>query len=824
MLAEAILDGLNEQQSEAVQATEGPVLVLAGAGSGKTRVLVHRVAWLIGACGIPPEAILAVTFTNKAAGEMRERVEKLLGPDAAGLWVTTFHSACVRILRRDVAHLGYSRGFAIYDTEDSLGVVKEALRRLSLDPKLNDPRRLRWRIDQWKNAGILPARAGEMADDLDDELASEVYATYQRLLAENNALDFGDLLVQTVELFKRFPDVLGHYRRRWQYVLVDEYQDTNRVQYELVQQLSAEHGNVCVVGDADQCLPPGTRVTTPAGPRAIDELKAGDEVIAGSGWGKSHRVRIEKVMARHFEGDLVRVGLRSGKVFEATTNHICFGRIDPLEGMHYVYLMWRRDKGFRIGATSGVRSDSSGRLKNGIQVRTNQEVADATWILHACRDLGEARYHELLYSAKYGIPTLVFHVRGRRMAVDQGWVDRLFQEVDTESRARRLMSDLQLDPRFPHHRPNAVVRGDLCRRFVWFTMFGDPRPHQVRPWHEHRVQIVTSDESLREKARASFPVREGRRGTWRIETSRKDYDQGLELAEDICALDDLDLVSRARLTPDKPFHFMPASHLRVGMAVPVLDDGRVVEDVVESVRRIGYSGDVYDLSIPDLRNFAAEGVLVHNSVYRWRGADIRNILDFERDYPEARIIKLERNYRSTQPILDGATGVVSNNRSRHDKKLWTDREGGAPIRLYEAMDDRDEAAFVVRQILSQARGNGRPFGHFAVFYRTNAQSRAFEDELLKYDVPYVIVGGPAILRARRGEGRAGLPAGAGQRERRGRAAPHRQPPHARDRARDARQGEHLGPGARRRRCCRACGRSPPARRGGPCPRCAPSWT
>jgi DNA helicase-2/ATP-dependent DNA helicase PcrA len=381
VLAPSILEGLNPEQRLAATTTEGPLLVLAGAGSGKTRVLVHRIAYLIGVCGIPAEGILAVTFTNKAAGEMRERVHKLLGPAAEGLWVTTFHSACVRILRRDIGHLGMSRGFVIYDEDDSLGVIKEALRRHGLDPKTNEPRRLRWRIDQWKNAGLLPAQVAERATDLDDELASEVYTTYQRLLVEANALDFGDLILQTTELLERFPAVAAWYRRRWQYVLVDEYQDTNRVQYKLVGQVAREHRNLCVVGDADQ------------------------------------------------------------------------------------------------------------------------------------------------------------------------------------------------------------------------------------------------------------------------------------------------------------------------------------------------------------------------SIYKWRGADVRNILDFEQDYPDAKVVKLERNYRSTQSILDGATAVVRHNRGRKEMRMFTEQEGGEPIRLYQAVDDRDEAQFVIREILRAVREKGRAFGECAIFYRTNAQSRPFEEELLKYDVPYAVVGG-----------------------------------------------------------------------------------
>jgi DNA helicase-2/ATP-dependent DNA helicase PcrA len=379
--AHALLEGLNAEQQRAVETVEGPLLVLAGAGSGKTRVLTHRIAYLVGVCGIPADGILAVTFTNKAAGEMRERVQKLLGPTVPDPWVATFHSTCVRILRRDINHLGYSRGFVNYAQADGLGVVKDALQRHGMDPKSNDPRRLLWRIDEWKNAGAGPAAAAANATDLESERAAEIYLTYQRLLVDANALDFNDLLVKTTELFERFPEVLAFYRRRWQYVMVDEYQDTNRVQYKLIRQIAGDHRNLCVVGDPDQ------------------------------------------------------------------------------------------------------------------------------------------------------------------------------------------------------------------------------------------------------------------------------------------------------------------------------------------------------------------------SIYAWRGADIRNILDFESDYPDCQSVKLERNYRSTQPILAGASGVVSRNVDRKSKELYTDRKGGKLIRVYEAADDRDEAQYVVRGILAEVRGNDRVGGDFAIFYRTNAQSRIFEEELLKYDLPYVIVGG-----------------------------------------------------------------------------------
>ena len=380
-LAESIFQGLNPAQKEAVESTEGPLLVLAGAGSGKTRVLTSRIAYLIGVLGIPADQILAVTFTNKAAGEMKERVEKLLGPAARDISIGTFHSIGVRILRRDIGHLARSRGFVIYDDADSIGVIKDVLKAEGMDPKVHDPRRIRWQIDQWKNAGLLPPAAAGHAKDLDEELIASLYAKYQRKLADAEALDFGDLLLLTAELFRSHPRVLEYYRQKYSYVLIDEYQDTNGVQYGLIGQLAAGHRNLCVVGDPDQ------------------------------------------------------------------------------------------------------------------------------------------------------------------------------------------------------------------------------------------------------------------------------------------------------------------------------------------------------------------------SIYAWRGADIRNILDFEKDYTDAKVIKLEQNYRSTQPILSGASAVIANNTDRKDKELFTDQEGGSPIRFYEAEDDREEAQFVIRNLLNANRSEDIPFKHMAILYRTNAQSRSFEEELLKYDVPYTIVGG-----------------------------------------------------------------------------------
>lgn len=372
------MNSLNPQQLEAVHHTEGPLLILAGAGSGKTRVITHRIAHLIQQHRVPPWNILAVTFTNKAAGEMRERVERLLHLPTQGLWISTFHSACLRILRQSIEVLGFSRDFVIYDDDEQQTLLKQCLKEFDFNDKAFPVRGVAARINAAKNELIGPNDFPTA--DFFSERVQKIYALYQEKLRRNQALDFGDLIWCCVELFRKHPVVLSEYQRRFRYILIDEYQDTNQAQYTWVKLLVAAHQNVCVVGDEDQ------------------------------------------------------------------------------------------------------------------------------------------------------------------------------------------------------------------------------------------------------------------------------------------------------------------------------------------------------------------------SIYRWRGAQIDNILNFERDYPGTKSIKLEQNYRSTQTILSLATRVVEHNQGRKGKVLWTAQQGGEPGLVYSAQDEREEASFVVARILDLAQ-KGVRYDHCAIFYRTNAQSRSFEDELRRHRIPYVIFGG-----------------------------------------------------------------------------------
>jgi len=608
---ERLLEDLNPAQREAVTAGDGPLLVLAGAGSGKTRVIAYRIAWLIGVQGVSPRNVVAVTFTNKAAEEMARRVDDLLLP--VGLkapLIATFHSACVRMLRQHGSFIGLPAHFVIYDEDDRLALVKECMKEGELADRAFTPAAAVHRISYLKNQMVSVAEALRDARGPWEQKAALVYSRYEKRIREVGAVDFDDLLLLTGRLLEEIPEVLAWYRGLWRHVLVDEYQDTNRAQYKIIRLLTGEHRNICVVGDPDQCVVDGTMIETPEGPRPVEHIREGDHVVAAAGWGSTGPARVEAVRRSHFDGIVVSIKTDDGRELRATPNHILFARI-----------------GNAWGATS--------------------------------------------------------------------------------------------------------------HNVVHFTMFGDPRP---RGWHEHRIHLVSSDQGLWEAVSLIARPRPGQRRTWRIETSRKDYDKGLEFARSLCQVADLEVVRRARLTPNKAFQFMPASHVRPGMLVPIVESGKVREVRVASMELHGYQGFVYDLTVENLRNYGAGGLVVHNSIYKWRGADIRNILDFERDFPGTRVVRLEQNYRSTQRVLVLASAVIAHNVQRKDKSLWTMNPEGEKARLYRAWDEHEEANFVAQAILG-LRSEAVSWDGVAVFYRTNAQSRVLEDALRRARIPYAIVGG-----------------------------------------------------------------------------------
>lgn len=745
-----LLKGLNPQQQQAVTASDGPVLVLAGPGSGKTRVLTHRVAWLVQERNVAPWRICAVTFTNKAAREMRERLERLLDPSAArSLTLGTFHAICARILRREAKAAGVPRDYVIFDADDQLRLVRQAIRDLNLDEKRYAPGMVHAAISRAKNE-LIPPEAYDTGSYY-GEVVRRIYERYQALLAANNALDFDDLLMVTVRTFAENPAVLVKYQERYRHVLVDEFQDTNQAQYVLVRQLTGLHHNLFCVADEDQCVIEGTLILTADGQQPVEGLSPQSPIRVAAGRGATMDTSNWERRSRQYEGPVIQITTRRGYSVVATPNHMMFARMGDNADAFYVYLMYKRDMGYRIGHVQSARQDGIyGVPITGLAVRGNQEKADKMWILKVCKNRAEAIFWEQYFAFEYGIPTTVFFTAGRKMGIDQSLIDELYGRIDTASRAERLMADLYISPAHPHHRPKGIAGNRQPERIaIQVRMFGDCRRTDISPWNAHRVYINTSDPLLKQKMiERGYNPGPGRRGTWKLGWSNLDYGAMLRLAEEISRIGGgLEIAYSAFLTDTqtlggvtRKYDLHPASHIHPGMVVPVEVNGRIEDDEVVRVDWQEYSGAVYDINVDKVHTYIANGIVVHNSIYAWRGADYRNIRRLRDDHPDLVTILLEQNYRSTQTILDAARAVIRHNPDRTDKALFTKRGRGLKITVHEAYDQDDEAEFVVNTIAYLTTHERVRPGDCAIMYRTNAQSRAIEDAFIRAGMPYKLVG------------------------------------------------------------------------------------
>ena len=618
---EALLSGLNDPQQEAVTYGEGPLLILAGAGSGKTRVLTHRIAYLVATDAAKPNEILAITFTNKAAAEMRDRAELLVGRRVRAMWVMTFHAACARMLRAHADKLGYTRRFTIYDQADARRLIKRCLDELGIDPKRFTPGAIHHQISDAKNKLRDADSYAQMVGSFFEQTVADVYRAYERELHRMNAMDFDDLLVRAVNVLELFQEVRDHYAGTFRHVLVDEYQDTNHAQYRWLQLLAEERRNLMVVGDDAQCLVAGTQVTMADGSsRAIEDVRVGDLVLSGFGDGSFRSARVMRVHSSS-RADGVAITLRSGRRLASTPEHTHFA------GHHTLYNAANAAPG---GPRDHISMPDmlmwSGRERRGDFAALSRSRVEVT----------------LCAGEREGLPV-------HRLAV---------------------------------HRENGAgfdgLTSDMGRI-------------------EDVAGAVAGDSTDAIWLRASARLGAG----------------GGELP------------------------FTPASRVEPGM---LMFDERGGYDVVESVERVELPAPVYDLDIARTHNFIANGIVTHNSIYGFRGADIRNILEFEDTFPDAHVVKLEQNYRSTQTILDAANAVIRNNRGQKPKSLWTDLGQGDPIKIRELEDEHAEARFVTGEV-QRLLDEGVSRAEVAVFYRTNAQSRVLQDTLVRADIPYQVIGG-----------------------------------------------------------------------------------
>jgi DNA helicase II / ATP-dependent DNA helicase PcrA len=734
---EALLAVLNPAQREAVSAPPAHRLVLAGAGSGKTRVLTHRVAWLVAREDVSPHSILAVTFTNKAAAEMRGRIEQLINVPIRAMWVGTFHGIAHRMLRLHWKEAKLPQNFQILDADDQVRLVKRVLKALELPDDKYPPKTVAGWISSQKEEGLRASMLGEGTDFTQRQFI-RVYKAYEEQCEKSGVVDFSELLLRAYEICRDEPDIQQHYRRRFRHILVDEFQDTNKLQYLWLKVLAGPEGVMFAVGDDDQCLPAGTRVTMADGSaRAIERIKAGDQVLSAHGSGSFKPATVTEVRTAGRPAELVEITTRGGARLLSTPEHTHFAGylLGETPQLHFTYLMHRRGVGFRLG-TSQVYTRGQVKPKVGFEQRCLQEHADAAWVLGTHDSPNEARLHEHQLSLRYGIPMLPFVPRKGKtrngLVHDAVLIRRLFESLDTESAARRLLSDLGLEPDRPHHRPGSR---NSSRRNIVVTLCGDRRG--TAPMH--RISIAGNDVAGRAVlSAAGFSIRPAKAGSasWRFETCRKDFGELMRIAEKARKLLKGELALYARLGP-RSLPFVRAAAVRVGMAV-LAGDGRF--DVVTGVRRVRSKAAVYDLNIAHTHNFIANGLVTHNSIYSWRGARVENMVRLEKDFPGCEVVRLEQNYRSTGTILKAANGLIGRNSGRLGKNLWTDSGEGEPIQLYAAFNEYDEAEFVVNRMKEHLDGRCR-HSDLAVLYRMGAQSRVLEEALIRARLPYRIHGG-----------------------------------------------------------------------------------
>jgi len=714
----ALLETLNEEQRAAVTAPIGPILVLAGAGSGKTRVLTHRAAWLILERGVSPHGLMAVTFTNKAASEMRGRIETLLGMPADALWIGTFHGLSHRMLRRHWREARLPQSFQILDEDDQQRLVRRIIREQQLDEQRWVPREVQGFINSNKDEG----RRSKKLEDRNDPTRRQfikLYTLYEARCEQAGVVDFAELLLRSFEVLRDVPDLGSYYRERFRHLLVDEFQDTNGIQYDWLKQLIGKTGAAFVVGDDDQCLAAGTPVTMGDGTtRPIEAVLPGELVMSSYGRGDFRPATVTERFVKPRRGTMICIHLRSGRVLKSTPEHTHFAGyvLGETPQTYFLYLMHRQGIGYRLG--------------------TSQERADAAWIIRTHATENQARLDETLCSLRYGLPTLPFVPRKGRalngLVHDAQLIAEVFASIDTSEAAMRLLEDAGLDPDRPHHYPRGR---NSRRRNIVITLCGNRRgPHPM-----HRISMVGVDgkdaatlEALGLNVRSAGSSKK----SWRFETVRSNFGDIMSIARRIREnFDDARYVLQGHML-ERSLPFVAASSIRPGMVMAT--ESREF-DVVERIEREECGGEVYDLNVDRTHNFIANGVITHNSIYRWRGARVENMQHFRREFG-ATVYRLEQNYRSTAVILAAANAVIARNTDRMGKELWTAAKGGEPIRVYAAYNERDEADFVIDRIREHER-RGLSLSAAAVLYRSNAQSRAFEEALMAARIPYRVYGG-----------------------------------------------------------------------------------
>lgn len=768
---------LNKEQLEAIKHENGPLLVIAGAGTGKTTVITERIKYLIESKLAAPSEILALTFTEKASREMEERVDVALPYGYTQMWISTFHSFCDRVLRREALHIGYDPKYKLMTQAETVQLLRRNLFKFDLNyfrplgnptkfiggmiqhfSRLQDenitPREyLDWVRKKKRKVEISEEERFEMEKWL--ELAN-AYKIYEELKVKEGFLDFGDLVVKTIKLFRERPNILKEYQKQFKYILIDEFQDTNYAQNELSLLLSKSHKNITVVGDDDQCLPPDAKISTLGKDIKIKDIKVGDSVLTAVGKGHTSVSKVIRVFKKVRTTRFLTFKTEGGKKVEVTDNHKMFCFLPAhydLRDWHFVYIMYHTNLGWRIGVTNNLPQ----RLRL-------ERHADKIIGIGSYKTDEEAKFFEAYYSAKYGIPTVTFTPRPKQ-AIAGELLTRLFEDIDTRSNVLRLAHDLKIELDSPQFLVGAVTRGETRRVKINFEMCARnyrSKTHKDgfvgNPSVLHQVSLETSNSEILNRLQgAGISLLKARKGK-RVRKNFADLKEAWSFVEKLERITGGIIDKRFKIGRFNdvylPARIVPASQVFPGMYLPILKGKEIqYEKIVSREEKIKKS-ETYDLEIEKTHNFIADGVVVHNSIYRFRGAAVSNIVQFRKNFPKVKIVVLTKNYRSTQGILDKSYNLIQNNNpdrleaiEKIDKKLVSTKKiKGDGIGFIHVARVENEGDIVAKKIKDLIKREKRNYRDFAILVRANNHAEPFTRALSRNGVPYQFLGPGRLFR------------------------------------------------------------------------------
>lgn len=762
---------LNSAQKEAVDKVEGAILVLAGPGTGKTQVLTTRIANILKETDTEANSILALTFTEAATKEMRERLISMIGPLGYEVKIATFHSFCAGVIADNPEKFNHSLNLVQVTELKQIQIINQILEKgeYELLKPHNTPllysKTINSNISNLKREGITVKKFTELVSIFKDQFEIEkdtltktkfrenqkllfknldlldIYQKYQDILIKEGLYDYSDMINWVVDAFESDADLLEDYRIKFQSILVDEYQDTNSAQNKLVFALANydQNPNLFVVGDPDQCLPGDTDIQTKDGIKKIKKIKETDLVLSAVGKGYTSYVPVTKTFKNKKTVKLITFTTSSGQKVTTTDNHKMFVFIPPREisKYWYAYLMYKREFGWRMGITKSLA----------VRVKV-ESGADKIVGLRSFETEAEARCFETIHSIKYQIPTIVFKVRNG--VVDEKYIKKVFSEFDTIANAKKLAKDLGVNLDQPHYQRDATTLGKGRNKINFYLCNRSYRSKYSKigylesPEILHEINIQSSNPKvIRRLENLGFKLRNKNIGKGYRKTStdiKELYSLAEKIAKEIDAVIDIKSSIGTTTIQHRPATIMQAGNVLLGNYLPVLHGFEIKYEEVVSIKEETKTLEVYDLEVTPSHNFIANNIVVHNSIFRFQGASKENIKQFEAHYPHHTQITLKQNYRSTKTILDSSAKLLQNDSLSHNVDLKN-----KPIKVAKFSSPIFENEFIARSIKRKIKQGISP-NEIAVIVRNNADI----DELLplfkKKNIPFKIAGDNNILK------------------------------------------------------------------------------